>query len=408
MRYYRMNFRTRLYQSLLLLILMSMCSCSLPEASAVSTASPVSAVPPVPTVFSPVHPNLYLNQSEIDELKAHIAADQEPWKSAYNTFISKANQDLSLPLGSVTDDGGGHVWKTDAPYLTDGVYNPFAHRGDYLLGDKIADAILDLGLAYQLTGNSEYADKAIQLIEVWFIDESTLLSAGTGSGNEIEMWITMPAAFYGIDLLWNYPGFPDSDKSALQSWAQVSANRLRTLQRENNWENWRLVYLMTLAHTANDKGAMDYAIDQWKSITEFQIDEKGFMAKELGRTRSLDYSIFALNAMMQGAEIARHYGVDLYGYRNSHNQGLETVFDAYVPYLLDPASWSYEQISPYDATGVFVYEIAYSRYGRKETYKSVINEYQRPLHDIRSMGHVTLAFGSSFEDLLPSPAPPLP
>jgi hypothetical protein len=353
-------------------------------------------------VFDAVHPNLYLNQSEIDELKTHIAANQEPWKSAYSDFISQADGDLFLPAGSVADNGGGHVWKTNAPYITDGVYNPFANREDYILGNKISDAILDLGLAYQLTGKSEYADKAIQLIEVWFINEATALQAGTGSGNEIEMWITMPAAFYGIDLLWNYPAFSDNDKRALQSWAEVSANRIRGMQGKNNWENWRLVYLMTLAHTANDKGAMDYAIEQWKSITEHQIDEKGFMREELGRTLSLDYSIFALNPMAQGAEIARHYGVDLYGYRNSHNQGLETVFDAYVPYMLDPSSWPYQQIRPFDRTkGVFVYELAYSRYGHKDTYKSVINEYQRPLIDTRTMGPATLSFGSSFDDPLP-------
>ncbi len=351
--------------------------------------------------YTAIHPNLYLSQPEIEDLKVNIASGQEPWKSAYSDFIAKADKELSLQPGSVTDDGGGHVWKTDAPYITDGVYDPNANRQDYLLADKICDAILDLGLAYQLTGESKYADKAIKLTEVWFLDKSTALKAGTGSGNEIEMWITLPAAFYGIDLLWNYPGFPESDKQALQSWAQTSANRLRKLQRKNNWENWRLVYLMTLAHTANDKDTMDYAIDTWKSISEDQINEKGLMARELGRTTSLNYSIFAVNAMTEGAEIARHYGVDLYDYRNSHNQGLETVFDAYVPYLLDPTTWPYEQIRPYDQTGVFVYELAYSRYGHKETYKEVLEKYQRPFFDIRSMGYATLAFGSSFDEAVP-------
>lgn len=376
-------------------------SCSTQEVPAVSQA-PVVTTPAV--VFDAVHPNLYLNQLEIDELKTHIADNREPWKSAYNDFISQVDKYLSLSPGSVTDNGGGNVWKTDSPYLTDGIYNPFANRKDYLIGNKVSDAILYLGLAYQLTGKSEYADKAIQLIEIWFIDEATALQAGTGSGNEIEMWITMPSAFYGIDLLWNYPAFSVNNKHALQSWAEASANRIRGLQHKNNWENWRLVYLMALAHTANDKGTMDYAIEQWKSITEHQIDEKGLMRKELGRTLSLNYSIFALSPMAQGAEIARHYGVDLYGYRNSHDQGLETVFDAYVPYLLDTSSWPYQQIRPFDATtGISVYELAYSRYDHKDIYKSVIIKYQRPLVDTRTLGPATLSFGSSFDDPLFSP-----
>ena len=372
----------------------------------ISSCSPKEALPQ--ETFTAVHPNLYLNQSEIDDIKSHIAADQEPWKSAYDNLISQADQDLSIPPGSVTDNGGGHVWRTDQPYTTDGVYDPNADRQDYLLADRISDTILNLGLAYQLSGRSEYADKAIQLIEVWFIDKSTALRAGTGSGNEIEIWITMPSAFYGMDLLWNYPSFPESDKLALQSWAQVSINRLLTLQTVNNWENWRLVYLMSLAHVAGDKGAMNAAIDRWKEVAEYQINGEGLMSTELDRTLSLDYSIFALSPMAQGAEIARHYGVDLYGYRNSHNQNLETVFDVYVPYVLDPSLWSYQQIRPFDpSNGIFVYELAYSRYGHKNTYRSVIEEYQRPLVDTRTMGHVTLTHGSRFDDalLLPTSHP---
>ncbi len=380
--------KTILLQSLFITLLLFVAACSPKES------------------FAAVHPNLYLNQSEIYEIKSHIASDQGPWKSAYSDFISQADQDLSLPPGSVTDNGGGHVWETDQPYTSDGIYDPNADRQDYILGDKISDAILDLGLAYQLTGKPEYADKAIQLIEVWFLDKDTALQAGTGSGNEIEMWITMPAAFYGMDLLWNYPSFPEEDKRALQLWAQVTINRLRNLRLVNNWENWRLVYLMSLAHIADDKGAMDSAIARWKEVAEYQIDGDGLMSTELNRTLSLDYSIFALSPMAQGAEIARHYGVDLYGYRNSHDQGLETVFDTYVPYLLNDSSWPYQQIRPFDTTnGIFVYELAYSRYGHKDTYKSVINKYQRPMVDTRTMGHATLTHGSSFDDPLPAPTP---
>jgi len=247
-------------------------------------------------------------------------------------------------------------------------------------------------LAYRLTDRAQYADKAVELIKVWFVRSATSLRAGTGASNEIEIWVTMPAAFYGMDLLWNFSKFPDADKAALQRWAQVSADRIRGLRRENNWENWRLVYLMGLAHTAGDGSTMEYAIARWKELLETQIGDGNLLTYELERTRSLDYSIFALDAIAQGAEIARHYGVDLYGYRNSRAQGLEQVFDAYVPYLLDPDSWPYEQISDFDGieNGIAVYELAYSNYGRKGAYQSVIDMYRRPLIDPRTMGHVTL------------------
>jgi hypothetical protein len=353
-----------------------------------------------PQLFPAVHPNLYLNDSEIHELQIRLAAREAPWQSAYEELIARADEALSLRPGSVTHNGGGRIWRTQQPYLTDGVFNPDANRQDYIVGDRIADAILDLSLAYRLTDEAQYADKAIELIKVWFVRTATSLRAGTGAGNEIEIWITMPAAFYGMDLLWHYREFPSADKAALQRWAQVSANRIRGLPRENNWENWRLVYLMALAHTAGDRSTMDYAIARWKDILEFQIGDGNLLTRELDRTRSLDYSVFALDAMTQGAEIARHYGVDLYGYRNSRAQGLEEVFDAYVPYLLEPESWPHEQISDFDGigNGIAVYELAYSHYGRKDAYQSVIERYRRPLIDPRTMGHVTLTHGASMTD----------
>lgn len=350
-----------------------------------------------PQLVSATRPNLYLNESEISELRTRLAAREAPWQAAHDELIARADAALSLRPGSVTYNGGGRVWRTQQPYLTDGVFDPDADRQDYILGDRVADAIRDLGLAYRLTDKAEYADKAVELIEVWFIHPATSLRAGTGAGNEIEVWITMPAAFYGIDLLWHYPEFPDTSKAALQRWAQVSADRVRGLRRENNWENWRLVYLMTLAHTAGDRGTMDYAIARWRSLFESQVGVRGLLIEELDRTRSLDYSVFALDAIAQGAEIARHYGVDLYEHRNGRAQGLGEVFDAYVPYLLEPASWPYEQISDFDAVGngIAVYELAYSRYGRKATYRSVIEAYGRPLTEPRTMGHVTLTHGES-------------
>jgi hypothetical protein len=141
---------------------------------------------------------------------------------------------------------------------------------------------------------------------------------------------------------------------------------------------------------------MEAAIDRWRSLTETQIDQAGLLATELTRTLSLDYSIFALDPMAQGAEIARHFGVDLYGHRNSRNQGLETVFDAYVPFVLEPSSWAHQQIRPFDATnnGIAIYELGYSRYDRKDLYRSVIEAYQRPMIETRTMGHITLTHGS--------------
>ena len=75
--------------------------------------------------------------------------------------------------------------------------------------------------------------------------------------------------------------------------------------------------------------------------------EDGALVHELRRTNSLSYSVYGLNAMVQTAEVARHHGADLYGYVSPAHRSLKQALDFYVPYVLDPAEWTCEQIHPY-------------------------------------------------------------
>jgi len=333
------------------------------------------------------HPNMYLNQSEIDAIKAKVAANQEPWKTAYNKLISDANAALNMTPTSVVDDGGGHYWRTDDPYTTDGVYDPSAHRNDYINANHITDAMRDLALAYQLTGNTQYADGAILLINHWFINPATYMepdptnngpaTPGHGSGGSIEIYITLPAAFYAGDLLWDYPGWSVTDRSALQQWAQDALTLLPLTSYGNNWDNWLTLFRMSMAVATEDEAILATAFNRWKSLVGSQVRSDGLLGQELSRTRSLDYSMFSLNPMTQGAEIARHYGEDLYSYTTADGKNLEKVFNAYTPYLLNPSSWPYQQIIvPFtDADGVQVYEMGYL-YKQKPEYLQVVNLYR--------------------------------
>lgn len=371
------------------------------------------AVVKADTSYTFSHPNMYLNQAEIADIKARINNREEPWFSAYNDLISTANAALTQPELSVLSDGGDHYWRTDKPYLTDGVYDPNAHRDDYLNANKVSDAIRDLALAYTFTKDTRYANKAVRLIKVWFLDKNTYMepfidnkgpaTAGHRSAGAIEIWITLPAAFYGADLLWNYDGWSAADKTALKQWASVAVSRLKAFPpRTNNWENWRMVFIMSMATIAEDKSAMDYAFNRWKALVPIQIGNDGLLTQELGRTRSLDYSMFALNPMVQGAEIAKHYGVNLYDYTASQGRGLEKVFDAYVKYVKNPSSWPHQQISPFKSTdGVQAYELGYT-FRSKQSYKSVINKFGRPMKDMWTQGPVTLTHSKRTPNFTPS------
>ena len=119
------------------------------------------------------HPNVFVNQQDIEAIKAKVGISAEPWKSAYDKLMVDANRALSVTPRSVTDNGAGaengnpHYFATDGGYSTDGVYNPKAERNDYRRGMEIGNALVDLGLAHAFTGDAKYAEKAVVLIRHW-------------------------------------------------------------------------------------------------------------------------------------------------------------------------------------------------------------------------------------------------
>ena len=365
-------------------------------------------------------PGIYLNQAEIDGIKAKIAAGQSPWKAAFDKAKIEADGYLTQTPLSVTYSGStSHDYYTMKPYdwsnnmpspcgatHCDGYVNPEADRADYFAAIKLGAAVRALGLGYAFTGDPRYADKAVVLIRVWCLDPATYMTPKVFGSQAIEQFVTFPGLFYGADLIWNYPGWNSTDRQRFGSWVQTFAAHAATLSYTNNWENWRQVLVASGGALAGDSTLLSNAFSAFKTGLATFIGSDGRMPKELGRTLSLDYSIYALNAMTQVAEIARHNGVDLYSYTSS-GRNLELAWDFHVKYLLDPSSWPWEQYKAYNKDGVALYEIAYAR-KQKSTYMSVITKYGRPMYEQRTMGPTTLTHSLPLAppSSSSSPAPP--
>lgn len=345
------------------------------------------------------HPNMFLNTSEIEEIKEKLRTNQQPWKSAYDNMISEESKWLNIPVQSVTfggnypPSGDIHDYYTDPPYLNDGIHNPNSDRTDYSALINASRSVRYLGIAYVLTGDNKYADKAVRLINAWTVDQSTMMNPKFTNGqSRIEISVATPGMFYGADLIWNYPGWNQSDKDIFKEWTRQMIDSAKTWSNDNNFENWRLVFISSASVITDDENSRQYAFDRWKAIIPDQVSIDGSMKKELLRTNSLTYSTFALNAMIQTAEIARHYNVDLYNYKLDDGRGLEKVLDFHVSYIVNPSTWSYKQISSYKGDNTAIYELAYS-FKQKPSYLSVINRWRgtyRNMYEMRVMGPATL------------------
>lgn len=366
-------------------------------------------------------PSTYLNAAEIATIRARVKAQDEPWKTAYDRMISEANQALSQGPYSLTynggsSDSGGAKFETQLPYCgwtavdgqkpdcRDGKTNPDADRQDYEQAIALGKAVSTLGLAYQFVSEdqdtNQYAEKALSLIRTWCIDAETRMSPHfTNNQSRIELSVSLPGLLYGADLIDDYTDWPSAEKAQFETWVRRMAQSALSWHKPNNFENWR-VHLIALAGSLlKDESLLNYAFGRYKEMIPLQMDETGRMTQELNRTTSLNYSLYALNAMTQTAELAKHQGVDLYDYTTDDGIGLKRSLDYHAQFATSktPDNWPYQQISPLEADqNVALYEMAYAHW-REPAYLAVINYWGRPMTERRVHWNITLTHASQME-----------
>lgn len=364
-------------------------------------------------VDNSAHPNMYLNSAEIADIKAQVERNAAPWRAAYDRMIAQANGALSAEPYSITYNGGpndGHDYQTQRAYCgwqaidnqepdcRDGQVNPNADRQDYEQAIALGKDASTLGLAYAFTQNPAYAEKLMSLIRVWCINADTRMNPTfTSQQSKIELSISIPGLFYGADLAYNYPDWSPNEKALFEDWVTEMSQSALGWHRINNFENWRVNFIASAGSLLTNESLLDYAFGRFKELIPIQIDSQGRMVHELDRTTSLSYSLYAINAMMQTAEIARHKNIDLYGYTVDGNIGLERAVDYHAQFAAsqNAQNWPYKQMSPLKANdNVALYELAYAHW-QKPTYLDVIEYWQRPMTERRIHWHISLTHGQS-------------
>ncbi len=76
--------------------------------------------------------------------------------------------------------------KDGLPYIRkDGVSNPEIEKLDRTSLSKMARSVMILSLAYHLTNNDEYAQKAVENLKKWFLDKKTRMNPNMEFGQTI-------------------------------------------------------------------------------------------------------------------------------------------------------------------------------------------------------------------------------
>ena len=286
-----------------------------------------------------------------------------------------------MDKGITPPSGSKHDYMSQAPYFwydssksnglpyirRDGERNPEIGRiTDHRDLGELGSRVQILSLAWKLTGDTRYAEKAASLLHHWFLDADSKMNPnldfgqgipGINTGRGIGIIETIP--LIGIadaaTLLEDAPAWTANDAKALRSWyAQylhwmlTSSNGQDEHRAANNHGTWYLAQATDFALFTGDAATARQLAEEGKTKMDHQIGGDGKMPEELARTNGLGYSTYNLQAFFTLAAIAGHTGTNLWTYKDQQNGSIRTAFDWLIPYAVGRKKWEYQQISAYN------------------------------------------------------------
>ena len=368
---------------------------------------------------------LLLDKDNLDQIKAKIDRQDPFVMPAYQTLISKAEKALSMGRLSVVDKSltppsqdkhdymslGPYFWpnpktKDGYPYIRrDGKVNPNALiDSDSPRLVRLANALETLALAYYYTNNTKYAQRAVEMIQIWFINDTTKMNPHLKYAQGIPG--TVPGRALGILDGRHFVRILDSI-TLIENSNLLSSKDLEVIKQwVKDYQNWLLngEYAYEESHHPNNHGTFyDYQVvgyalylEQPKKAKELltnaqyirlgsHIGSKGQNFHELERTRPLHYSLFDLEAMIGLALYSDHYD-DVNFWTFTINQtSLKKAIDYVVKYKNNRDMWlvENENVNFMDLTPTLL--VAAQKYQTDEYNKEILKLWRSKQDDISFM-----------------------
>jgi hypothetical protein len=275
--------------------------------------------------------------------------------------------------------------------------NPESKRGtDSVALSRTCNAVETLGLAFWFTGDERYAQKAVALTRTWFLDPTTRMNPnlehaqaipginnGRGIGIiEARHLINLQD---GLALLAGSPAWTVADRAGMTAWLSdyfrwltTSKNGREEAAAENNHGSWydaqAVALALGLGRTEEAKRIL--AAAPLKRIAR-QVEPDGRQPLEFERTKSLNYSIFNLEALMLLARFGETIGVDLWKFSTPDGRSLGAAVRALAPYA-DPAKdWPKQDIELADRARIFPLLAGALHYGDDVKFRTPLEKFSR-------------------------------
>jgi hypothetical protein len=331
---------------------------------------------------------LITTPAELRATKALADQDLDPSAKALRVLMRHAAEGMAFPLCAT------------AVYTTD--------TGEDCLNES-AQYTFVLALAYHMTNDPAYANKAAAIIRSWSTTLVTIDDTDKQTRLDWSRW--MPAMIWGADLLEGTPAWTSADRQRFRAMLvnKVLIKGQQAAERTNNWADAGNVLRLTIALYANLPAERAAAIASWKQklngvyaggAWSHGMLPNGALADENERDiDALGYNQVALSSKTVFAEILRRQGDgSLYTYKTPRGVSLKNGWDFLASQVVNAnlglCLWPYTVNKCVEYSNKSGWELAYARW-RNPAYLGPIG-LTRPYgwSDWSDPGYSTLLFSN--------------
>lgn len=357
----------------------------------------------------PPHPRLLLNRDGIVQLKERIR--RYDWaKAQWDTLQKRADAMLTEPVNLPPRGGnwwhyyacprhgaslrtgkqvGEWQWEHFCPVdnersLSDPTKPERDYDGVVISGihQRYANAVRDLGIAYQVTGDRRYAEKAKAILLAYGerylryplhdIRGRAQIGGGRVGPQTLDEAVWLIPMAQGADLIWAM--LTESERQTLAQKLFLPAAREVILPHKmgvHNIQCWKNSAVGLVGFLLGDEELIREAIDNPERGYWTQM-RKGVSPDGVWWEGAWGYHFYTLSALWHLTEAARHCGINLYG------DELKRLFDA--PFKFMMPNWRLPAFN--DSTEVaLLTEIGFARFGiTQPIYELAYARYREPLY----------------------------
>lgn len=335
-------------------------------------------------IFIPAYAQSIWDKANLEKIKQQIG--QPAYQSAYNKLLEQAEQALKSPNFSVmmkektAISGDKHDYYSQAryfwpdptkpdgkPYINrDGVSNPELNKLDRNRLGAMADNVTILSLAWYFSNDERYAQKAVEQLQVWFLNKATLMNphlkyaqVAPGHGNDegrsfgIIDTYSFVEMLEGVQLLETSAVFSKKDQKSLKTWFEkllkwILSSR-QGMEESNQKNNHSTAYdaqaIAFALYTGNSKLAKSILQQVPEKRIYKQIEPDGKQKEELWRTLAFGYSEYNLQHLIDIATMAQKLNVPLHQATSKDGRNIYKAADYLKGFLgKDVSAWPYKQI----------------------------------------------------------------